>query len=56
MATIKRSGSIIQICVTKRREYVLGNATLGDLVVVRTCSYTNLDIIVYPTIHVDYMV
>ena len=26
-----------------RRGYVLRNASLGDFVVVRTCTYTNLD-------------
>ena len=32
-----------QICFAKRRGYVLRNASLGDFVVVRTCTYRNLD-------------
>jgi hypothetical protein len=32
----------VQICVT-RLGYVLRNASLGDFVVVRTCTYTNVD-------------
>jgi len=32
----------IQIRVTKLRGYVLRNGPLGELVVVRTCTYTNL--------------
>jgi hypothetical protein len=32
-----------QICVAERRGYVVRNASLGDFVVVRTCTYTNLD-------------
>jgi hypothetical protein len=31
------------------RDYVLRNASLGDFVVVRTCTYTNLDSIAYYT-------
>ena len=34
---------IIQMCVAFRRGYVLRNASLGDFVVVRTYTYTNLD-------------
>ena len=40
----------VQICVAKRRGYVLRNASLGNFVVVRTCTYTNLDIIAYYTL------
>jgi hypothetical protein len=36
--------------------YVLWNASLGDFVVVRTCTYTNLGSTVYPTTHLGYMV
>jgi len=32
----------VKICVTRRR-YVLRNASLGDFVVVRMCTYTNVD-------------
>ena len=33
----------IQTYVAYRRGYVLRYASLGDFVVVRTCTYTNLD-------------
>jgi hypothetical protein len=33
----------VQICVAKRRRYVLRNASLSDFVVVRKCIYANLD-------------
>ena len=33
----------IQICVAWRRGKVMRNASLGDFVVVRKCTYTNLD-------------
>jgi len=39
----------IQICVAKRRGYVLRNASLGDFVVVRTCTHSNLESIAYYT-------
>jgi hypothetical protein len=39
----------IQISVAYRRGYVLRNASLGDFVVVRTCTYTNLHSIAYYT-------
>jgi len=35
--------SKLQICVAERRGYVLRNASLGEFVVVRTRTYTNLD-------------
>ena len=42
----------IQICVAKQRGYVLRNASLGDFVFVRTCTYTNLDTVVqYSLLH-----
>jgi hypothetical protein len=40
---------VVQICVAERRGYVLINASLGDFVVVRTRTYTNLEIIAYYT-------
>jgi hypothetical protein len=39
----------VQISVAERRGYVLRNASLGDFVIVRTCTYTNLDSIAYYT-------
>ena len=39
------------MCVTERRGYVLRNASLGDIVVVRRCTYTKLDSTVQPTTH-----
>jgi hypothetical protein len=38
-----------QRCVAQRRGNVLRNASLGDFVVVRTCTYTNLESIAYRT-------
>ena len=43
------SPGTVQICVAERRGYVLINASLGDFVVVRTRTYTNLEIIAYYT-------
>ena len=37
----------LQICVAERRGYIQRNASLGDFVVVRTCTYTNLDSVAY---------
>jgi len=39
----------LQTCVAQRREHVMRNASLGDFVVVRTCTYTNLESIAYYT-------
>jgi hypothetical protein len=39
--------SLIQICVSQRRGCLLRNASLGDFVVMRTCTYTNLGSIAY---------
>ena len=39
----------VQICVAERRGYVLRNTSLGDFVVVRTCTNTNLDSLAYNT-------
>ena len=35
--------------------YILRNELLGDLVIVQTCTCTNLDSAVYPTTHLGYM-
>jgi hypothetical protein len=34
----------VQLCVPKRQGYGLRNASLGEFVVVRTCTYTNVDL------------
>ena len=39
----------LQICVAKCQGYVLRNASLGDFVVVGTCTYANLESITYYT-------
>jgi len=39
-----------------RRGYVLRNVLLGDFVVVRTCTYTNLESTLQPTTHLGCMV
>ena len=40
----------IQISVAERQEYVLTNAQLGDFIVVRKCTFKNLDSVAYYTL------
>ena len=39
----KNCRSQLQLFVAYRRGYILRNMSLGDFVVVQTCTYTNLD-------------